>query len=151
MKKFWKNAPLRLKLGLIITIFFLILGFVVYFIPHADPFPNNIRFKNLPPSSEHFFGTTSQGQDIFWLLIEAIHNSLTIGFIVALIGTVVGVMVGLISGSDHDDLPHEGKFHGPSAGPRTGGICLGLAQPSDPLHGSDHERERLHPYRMVLR
>ena len=98
MKKFWKNASLRLKLGLIITIFFLVLGFVVYFIPHADPFPNNIRAKNLAPSMEHFFGTTSQGQDIFWLLIEAIHNSLTIGFIVAAIGTVVGVLVGLISG-----------------------------------------------------
>ena len=98
MKKFWKNASLRLKLGLIITICFLILGFVVYFIPHTDPFPNNIRLKNLPPSAEHFFGTTSQGQDIFWLLIEAIHNSLTIGFIVAAIGTVFGVLVGLISG-----------------------------------------------------
>ena len=98
MKKFWRNASLRLKLGLIITLFFLILGFVVYFIPHTDPFPNNIRMKNLAPSAEHWLGTTSQGQDIFWLLIEAIHNSLTIGFIVAAIGTVVGVLVGLISG-----------------------------------------------------
>lgn len=98
MKKFWKNASLRLKLGLIITLIFLILGFVVYFIPHADPFPNNIRMKNKPMSMEHWLGTTSQGQDIFWLLIEAIHNSLTIGFIVAAIGTVVGVLVGLISG-----------------------------------------------------
>ena len=97
-KKFWKNSSFRLKFGLIMTIFFLILGFVIYFIPHTDPFPNNIRMKNLPPSAEHFFGTTSQGQDIFWLLIEAIHNSLLIGFIVALIGTVVGVLVGLISG-----------------------------------------------------
>ena len=98
MKKFWKNASLRLKIGIFITLFFLILGFVVYFIPHADPFPNNIRMKNKPMSAEHWLGTTSQGQDIFWLLIEAIHNSLTIGFIVAAIGTVVGVLVGLISG-----------------------------------------------------
>ncbi len=98
MKKFWKNASLRLKLGIIITLFFLILGFVVYFFPHADPFPNNIRMKNKPISAEHWLGTTAQGQDIFWLLIEAIHNSLTIGFIVAAIGTVVGVLVGLISG-----------------------------------------------------
>ena len=98
MKKFWKNASIRLKLGLIITIFFLVLGFIVYFVPHADPFPNNIRAKNLAPSAEHWLGTTSQGQDIFWLLIEAIHNSLTIGFIVAAIGTVFGVLVGLISG-----------------------------------------------------
>ena len=98
MKKFWKNASFRLKLGLIVTAFFLILGFVVYFIPHTDPFPNNIRMKNLPPSAEHFFGTTYQGQDIFWLLIEAIHNSLMIGFMVAFLGTVVGVFVGLVSG-----------------------------------------------------
>ena len=98
MKKFWKNASLRLKIGIFITLFFLILGFVVYFIPHADPFPNNIRMKNKPMSAEHWLGTTSQGQDIFWLLIEAIHNLLTIGFIVAAIGTVVGVLVGLISG-----------------------------------------------------
>lgn len=98
MKKFWKNASARLKIGLIITIFFLVLGYLVFFIPHENPFPNNIRAKNLAPSMEHFFGTTSQGQDIFWLLIEAIHNSLSIGFIVAFLGTVVGVFVGLISG-----------------------------------------------------
>lgn len=33
-----------------------------------------------------------------WLLIEAIHNSLTIGLIVATIGTVAGVLVGLVAG-----------------------------------------------------
>ena len=93
MKKFWKNASLRLKIGIFITLFFLILGFVVYFIPHSDPFPNNIRMKNKPMSAEHWLGTTSQGQDIFWLLIEAIHNSLTIGFIVAAIGTVDRILM----------------------------------------------------------
>ena len=38
------------------------------------------------------------GQDVFWLLMEAIHNSLLIGLIVATIGTVVGVFVGLVAG-----------------------------------------------------
>ena len=98
MKKFWKNSSFRLKAGLIITIFFLILGFIVFYIPHDDPFPNRIMEKNLEPSREHLLGTTSRGQDIFWMLIEAIHNSLMIGFIVALIGTVVGVFVGLVAG-----------------------------------------------------
>lgn len=98
LKRFWKNANGRLKFGMIVTAFFLILGFIVFYIPHTNPFPNNIREKNLMPSMEHFFGTTSQGQDIFWLLIEAIHNSLMIGFIVAFLGTVVGVFVGLVSG-----------------------------------------------------
>ena len=98
MKKFWKNASFRLKFGLICTAVFLILGFVIFYLPHTNPFPNVIREKNLPPSSQHWLGTTSQGQDIFWLLIEGIHNSLSIGLIVALLGTVVGVFVGLLSG-----------------------------------------------------
>lgn len=98
MKKFWKNASFRFKAGIFITLFFVILGFVVYYFPHVDPFPNDIMNKNQPPSWEHLFGTTSQGQDIFWLLIEGIHNSLLIGLIVATIGTVVGVFVGLLAG-----------------------------------------------------
>ena len=41
MKKFWKVANFRLKAGLIITAFFLIIGFVVYYFPHTDPFTFN--------------------------------------------------------------------------------------------------------------
>jgi len=98
MKRFWKNANGRLKAGMIITAFFLVLGFVVYFVPHINPFTYNSFPKKLHPSWAHVLGTTSMGQDVFWLLIEAIHNSMVIGLIVATIGTVVGVMVGLIAG-----------------------------------------------------
>lgn len=98
MTSFLKDANGRLKAGLVITLFFLFLGFVVYYIPHANPFSYNTYPRRLAPSFGHFFGTTSMGQDVFWLLIEAIHNSLVIGFIVALIGTVVGVFVGLLAG-----------------------------------------------------
>ena len=97
-KKFWKNSNFRLKFGLIVTIFFFILGFIVYYIPHIDPCTFSTYDKGLGASGAHPLGTTSQGQDVFWLLIEAIHNSLTIGLIVAAIGTVVGVFVGLLSG-----------------------------------------------------
>lgn len=98
MRKFWKNANGRLKVGLIMTAIFVILGFVVYYLPHVNPFTFNTYPKKLLPSGEHFLGTTTLGQDIFWLLIESIHNSLSIGLIVAFIGTVVGVFVGLIAG-----------------------------------------------------
>lgn len=98
MKKFWKNANLRLKLGLIITAFFFILGFVVYYIPHINPFTFNTYTPKLGASWEHWLGTTNMGQDVTWLLIESIHNSLMIGLIVATIGTVVGVLVGLLAG-----------------------------------------------------
>ncbi len=98
MRKFWKNANIRLKIGLFMTAFFVILGFVVFYFPHINPFTFNTYPKKLAPSAAHWLGTTSMGQDIFWLLIEGIHNSLLIGLIVATIGTVVGVFVGLVAG-----------------------------------------------------
>lgn len=98
MKKFWRNANGRLKVGLIITFVFLFIGFVVYYFPHVDPFTKNSYPNKLLPGGEHLLGTTSMGQDTMWLLIESIHNSLLIGLIVATIGTVVGVFVGLLAG-----------------------------------------------------
>lgn len=98
MKKFWKNANFSLKIGLFMTAFFVIVGFVIYFLPHINPFTFNSYPSKLKPSSAHWLGTTSMGQDVLWLLIEAIHNSLLIGLIVATIGTVVGVFVGLLAG-----------------------------------------------------
>ena len=80
------------------TAFFFFIGFVVYFIPHTSPFAFNTYPKKLLPCADHWLGTTSLGQDVLWLLIESIHNSLVIGLIVATIGTVVGVFVGLIAG-----------------------------------------------------
>lgn len=98
MRKFWINANGRLKAGMIMTFIFLVLGFVVYYLPHTNPFTYNTYPEKLGPSAKNWLGTTSMGQDVFWLLIEAIHNSLSIGLIVALIGTVVGVFVGLLAG-----------------------------------------------------
>ena len=53
MKRFWKNANFRLKAGIIMTAFFLFLGFVVYYFPHVDPFTYNTYRGKLPPSLEH--------------------------------------------------------------------------------------------------
>ncbi|SHK13280.1 peptide/nickel transport system permease protein [Anaerocolumna jejuensis DSM 15929] len=98
VKKFWRNTNLSLKAGLLLTAIFIIIGFVVYFLPHTNPFTFNSYPGKLKPSSEHLLGTTSMGQDVLWLLIEAIHNSLMIGLIVATIGTVAGVFIGLLAG-----------------------------------------------------
>jgi len=89
---------MRLKIGLIGTIIFLLLGYVVYLFPHENPILHFTFGRGLAPNATNLLGTTTLGQDIFWLLINAIHNSLTIGLIVATIGTVVGVFVGLLAG-----------------------------------------------------
>ena len=104
LKKFWSVAPIRLKIGLISTIFFLILGFIVPLFPHEDIILYNTYKKNLLGFTTdangyfHLLGTTGTGQDTFWLLVESLRNSLLIGIITACIGTVVGVFVGLFSG-----------------------------------------------------
>lgn len=103
-KKFWRVSSIRLKIGIIATLFFLILGFIVPLFPHADVILYNTYPKNLtgfttdPTGYFHLLGTTGMGQDTFWLLVEALRNSLQIGLITACIGTVCGVFVGLFSG-----------------------------------------------------
>ena len=98
MRNVLRHGNWRLKTGFVITAFFMFIGFVVYFFPHADPFAYNTYAGRLGASADHWLGTTSMGQDTFWMLVEAIHNSLVIGLLVATIGTVVGVFVGLLAG-----------------------------------------------------
>ena len=50
--KFWKAANFRLKFGLIVTLIFFIIGFVVYYVPHVNPFTFN-TYPNKPVSYTH--------------------------------------------------------------------------------------------------
>jgi len=94
----WKHSNWRFRMGFIMTAFSVFLGFGVYFFPHTDPFLIMSYPTHQGPSLDHWLGTTTIGQDIFWLLINGIHNSLLIGVIVATAGTAIGVLIGLIAG-----------------------------------------------------
>ena len=52
----------------------------------------------MPPGRGYLLGTTSLGQDVFWLLTVSIRNSLVIGFTVALFASVIGLVMGLVAG-----------------------------------------------------
>ena len=53
----------------------------------------------MPPSWEHWFGTTSRGQALFWQLTAALRNTLMFGLLVALISRASSPSrSGLISG-----------------------------------------------------
>lgn len=97
-KQVWKNMSLRFKIGLVMVILFLVMGFVLYLFSPGKVMSLSTYKKNLAPSLEHFLGTNKQGQDIFWLLVEAVHNSMVLGFTVAGASTIIGVFVGLLSG-----------------------------------------------------
>ncbi len=63
--------------------------------------PGKLRRKvkrNQPPSTEFVFGTTSQGEDVFWTMTFAVRNTLTISIIAVVIGRGIGVTLGMISG-----------------------------------------------------
>jgi len=63
-----------------------------------DPRSWNAVPRNLPPSQAHWLGTTSVGQDTFWLLTFAVQNSLFVGVVVAFFATTIGVFAGLVGG-----------------------------------------------------
>lgn len=104
LRKFWKVASPRLRIGIISTLFFLILGFIIPLFPHEDVTLYNTYANNLTGFTRdsngflHLLGTTGMGQDTFWMLTECLKSSLQIGLVTALLGTVVGVFVGLFSG-----------------------------------------------------
>ncbi len=53
---------------------------------------------NLPPSSENYFGTDSQGRDVFTTLILAIPPTLRTGLIAGVISVTIGLILGLMAG-----------------------------------------------------
>jgi peptide/nickel transport system permease protein len=68
------------------------------FVSPYNPDKTFVVLMDAPPSLEHFFGTTSRGQDLFWWLTFAVRNSLFLGVITAIISRVIAVLVGLTAG-----------------------------------------------------
>lgn len=99
MKKIWNNTSARFKIGIFVVIILVISAFLAtlfYTGPSITEY--NSYKKNMPMSAQHPLGTTSLGQDTFWMLLFSLKNSITIGVIVGIFGTVVGVLYGLIAG-----------------------------------------------------
>lgn len=88
----------RLIIGIIVVCAFVMLGMVLPWFAPSDPTLWQTVPRNRPPSFEYLLGTTSQGQDVFWLLTWSVRNSLWLGIAVAAVATVIGVFVGLFAG-----------------------------------------------------
>lgn len=80
-----------------------LLGFVATMAAMSvfSPYPPNDSYvvpPDIPPSWVYPLGTTSRGQDVFWLLTFAIRNSLLFGVLVALLSRCLSLLIGLIAG-----------------------------------------------------
>jgi len=88
---------MKFRIGFIIIILILIIAFLSFISPYGQNERSVIQ-KNLKPSWEHWLGTNSMGQDIFWLLTFAVRNSLLISLFSALISRCIAMVNGLFSG-----------------------------------------------------
>ncbi|MGE7689179.1 oligopeptide ABC transporter permease [Lysinibacillus sp. NPDC097214] len=99
-RKFFKN-----KLAMISLIFLLIviiLSFLAPYITTKDIVRVDFMKIGLPPSSEHWLGTDSNGRDVFTRMLYAGRSSLVVGlgcmFFIVIIGTMVGSISGYFGG-----------------------------------------------------
>ncbi len=92
------NLNFRLKLGIIILLILTIGSFVLPFFTDVNPSEQGTYFKNMPVSADHFLGTNSIGQDIFWYLVFALRNSLVLGVGVSFFAIILSLLLGLSSG-----------------------------------------------------
>jgi peptide/nickel transport system permease protein len=83
--------------GIVILLVLLVLAALSVFCPY-DPADVHVVPMNRPPSAEFPFGTTSLGQDVFWLTTFAIRNSLLVAGLAVVIGRSIGVLLGSLSG-----------------------------------------------------
>lgn len=71
---------------------------VLSFFSPYEPDQRRAVPRNEPPSAEFVMGTTSQGQDVFWMLTFAIRNTLLVAGLAVGIGRGIGVVLGMVSG-----------------------------------------------------
>lgn len=81
-----------------ILLVMLILAVCAPLIASADPTALAPAKRARPPSAEYWFGSDMLGRDIFARVIYGTRVSLTVGFCVALLASVTGLFIGLISG-----------------------------------------------------
>ncbi len=108
-RKNWKNsnfasivkrfAKRKISIiGLVIILFLLLAAILAPYIAPYDYKEIDPINANLTPNAEHWFGTDSQGRDIFSRILFGARYSLTIGFASSLFGVGMGIIFGAIAG-----------------------------------------------------
>jgi peptide/nickel transport system permease protein len=103
-------APVRSRLGHLIhrhptfmigAVLLLIMLFIAVFAPYlgtVDPTALAPAKRTRPPSSLYWFGTDMLGRDVYSRTLYGSRVSLIVGFGVALMSSVIGVLIGVVAG-----------------------------------------------------
>ena len=85
-------------IGGYLVLLFVVVALVGPFFTVHDPIKVNYSTRLLAPSAEFWLGTDHNGRDIFTRLIHGMSITLYIGFLSVLVGLVIGVPMGIVSG-----------------------------------------------------
>ncbi len=85
-------------IGGYLILFLIIVALVGPLLTVYDPLKVDFGTRLLPPSSDHWLGTDHNGRDIFTRLVHGTSITLYIGFLSVVVGLVIGVPLGVLSG-----------------------------------------------------
>lgn len=91
---------LRNKLGLAGLFVVTALFALAYLGPLVNPWTyteQDVTAYLMPPSTDHWFGTTEIGEDVFALTMRGLQKSLVIGLLAGIISTVLATVVGTVA------------------------------------------------------
>jgi peptide/nickel transport system permease protein len=88
----------KLRFGMAIVLFFLVLSIIGPMLVHNDPFDYVNPLGAEPPSSEYWFGTTCFGQDVFAQFAYGLRATFLVGIVGGGLGTFIGILVGFTAG-----------------------------------------------------
>ena len=98
---YWIKLLGRNKSALVGAGIFLVLVIVALLAPVIAPYPPGAMDpanRLLPMSGDHFFGTDGFGRDVFSRVVYGARVSLSVGIIVVIITSIVGIILGILSG-----------------------------------------------------
>ncbi|MBM4428983.1 MAG: ABC transporter permease [Chloroflexi bacterium] len=88
----------KLRVGIAIILFFLLLALIGPLLAPNDPFAYINPRGAQPPSSQYWFGTTMFGQDVFAQFAHGLRATFLVGLVGGGLGTLIGVAVGFTAG-----------------------------------------------------
>ena len=91
-------ANRKTQIALMILVPILVLAALLPWLPLQAPLQTNLRAMMKPPSLTFPFGTDRMGRDVLSRTLEGVKVSLFVGFSVAFISLVFGVVLGTVSG-----------------------------------------------------
>lgn len=91
-----RNRKVVGGVGVLLAI--LLLGVIAPFLLEFSPRERGVGPRNGPPSADHWFGTTTFGEDVFTQFAYGIRATFLVAVLAAAIAAVIGMLMGFIAG-----------------------------------------------------